>query len=53
MNLQASETSQETSDLREERSSERRKMRMEEQNMSGREKEQKTRGAITGNRLKA
>lgn len=35
MNLQASETSQETSDLREKRSSEREKMRMEEHEQVG------------------
>lgn len=45
MNLQASETSQEMSDLWEERLSERKKTRKEEQNKSGGEKkEQKTWG---------
>lgn len=54
MNLQASETSQETSDLREKRSSERQKMRTEERNKSGgKGGGQRTTGAMTKKRLKA
>lgn len=58
MNLQASETSQETSDLREKRWSEREKMRMEEQNKLGGGREgggaaQNTSGAMTKKKIKS